>query len=484
MTYGTRLAVWMALLAVPPLALAATVLSGSLTGEWSARLAFVAVAGWSAYAIHRLRAAMIGPLRTTAALLQGLREGNFSVRARGDAPHDDVGVLLGEVNALAASLQGRRLSDIETSALLATVMSELESAVLAFDGRQILRLANPAAARLFARPVDVLVGLSAAELGCEHLLDAGATGLASLDFPGASGRWEVRHSSFRQDGLAHHLVVLHDVSRALREEERLAWRRLIRVLGHELNNSLTPITSIANSLGRFVARADMDAASKEDVQRGLGVIEARAEALNRFLKGYATLARLPAPALQDVALQPLVARVAALQPAGALRVEGGPDRTLRADPDQLEQLLINLIRNGLDAAQQTGGGVQVDWAVQPAGDLELRVVDDGPGVVAGAEVFVPFFTTKPGGTGIGLALCRQIADAHGWQVTLENRADATGCVALVRVPGTSRHAYGVAAGFYERPAGGREGAGVGIAGNSGNLPQRLVSNTATGGSMS
>ncbi|WP_291981105.1 ATP-binding protein [Luteitalea sp.] len=434
MAHRIRLAVWLVLVAGPALGMAAAGALGMLRPGWLASVGLLALTIWTAYAAYRVHAAVAAPLRTTAALLQGLREGNFSVRARGDGQHDDVGVLLAEFNALATWLQARRLTDIEASALLATVMSELESAVLAFDGRQVLRLANPAAARLFTRPVEDLLGRSAAELGCERLLEPQAAGLMSLEFPGAVGRWEVRHSSFRQDGLAHHLVVLHDVSRALREEERLAWRRLIRVLSHELNNSLTPITSIANSLGRFVARAEMDEASRDDVQRGLGVIESRAQALNRFLKGYATLAKLPPPAVQDVSLSPLVTQVAALQRSPSLRLAGGPDVTVRADPDQLEQLLINLVRNGLDAVQETGGAVQVEWETGAAGELEVRVVDEGPGVAAGADVFVPFFTTKPGGTGIGLALCRQIADAHGWQVTLENRTDVAGCVARLRVP--------------------------------------------------
>lgn len=440
MSHGTRITVWTALLVAPALGLAVLAWLGVLREAESSGVLLAMVVAWTAYAISRLRVVTTTPLRTTAALLQGLREGNFSVRARGETSHDDVGMLLGEFNALATWLQARRLTDIEASALLATVMSELESAVLAFDGHRVLRLANPAAARLFARPVDALLGLSASDLGCEALLDSRTPGLVSLDFPGGAGRWEVRRSSFRQDGLAHQLVVLHDVSHALREEERLAWRRLIRVLSHELNNSLTPITSIANSLGRFIARADIDEGSRDDVQRGLGVIEARAEALNRFLAGYATLAKLPPPVMRPVPLSPLIARVAALQPSASLRVAGGPDLSVQADPDQLEQLLINLIRNGLDAAQQTGGAVQVEWATQPVGDLELRVVDEGPGVVAGADVFVPFFTTKPGGTGIGLALCRQIADAHGWQVTLENRAGAAGCIARLRVPAASRAA--------------------------------------------
>ena len=432
---------WALLLVGPSFGMAAwTLLRGVPSPPRASLFLPVVLSLWSLYALFMLRRAVLAPLRTTSALLQGLREGNFSVRARGDHGDDDLGSLLAEFNALAAWLQTQRLTEVEASALLTTVMSELESAVLAFDDRHVLRLANPAAARLFARPVAKVLGLTARDLGCESLLQSRAPGLVTLDMPGASGRWDVRHSSFRQDGLAHHLLVLNDVSRALREEERAAWRRLIRVLSHELNNSLTPITSIANSLDRFVERAEMDEASRSDVRRGLGVIESRAEALNRFLRGYATLAKLPPPKVQDVPIGPIVERVAALQPSPLLQVVPGPDLVVRADPDQLEQLLINLVRNALDAAHEAGGLAQVEWAIERTGDVEIRIVDEGPGVTAGADVFVPFFTTKPGGTGIGLALCRQIADAHGWHVALENRSDGVaGCVARLRLPATRPH---------------------------------------------
>ena len=439
MRHAAGVTLWALLLIGPALGLAATtVLRGATPGSPGFIALLVMVAIWSAYALYMLRRAVVAPLRTTSALLQGLREGNFSVRARTDHVDDDLGILLNEFNALAAWLQTQRLTEVEASALLTTVMSELESAVLAFDDRHVLRLANPAAARLFASPIDSVLGMTAEELGCEPLLQSREPGLVSLEMPGGSGRWDVRHSSFRQDGLAHHLLVLNEVSRALREEERVAWRRLIRVLSHELNNSLTPITSIANSLARFVERAQMDDTSRDDVRRGLGVIETRAEALNRFLRGYATLAKLPPPTLQDVSIAPVVERVAALQPSPLLKVVPGPDVVIRADPDQLEQLLINLVRNALDASQEAGGLAQVQWRVEHTGEVEVRILDQGRGVTSGADVFVPFFTTKPGGTGIGLALCRQIADAHGWHVSLENRPDGPGCMARLRLPVADR----------------------------------------------
>ncbi len=439
MRHDLRLTAWALGLVAPALVVAAWCIWASHWPAAARAVALGVLVAWSVYALVRLRSSVLGPLRTTAALLQGLREGNYSARARGDEGPDGLGQVLGEVNALADWLQRQRLTEVEASALLATVMAELDAAVLAFDGRRALALANPAAARLFGRPVADLLGQSAAALGCESLLEPLPARLVSLDFPMARGRWEVRHSSFRQDGLAHDLVVLNDVSRALREEERAAWRRLIRVLSHELNNSLTPITSIANSLAQFVDRGPLDASTQADVRRGLGVIEQRAEGLNRFLRGYATLARLPPPTVRDVEVRALVARVVALESSPAVTVADGPDAVLRVDPDQIEQLLINLLRNALDAVRETGGGVTVEWAGDGADQaVEIRVIDEGPGVVPGADVFVPFFTTKPGGTGIGLALARQIADAHGGHVALENRRDRTGCVARVRLPRDSR----------------------------------------------
>ncbi len=438
MRHDVRLVAW-AIWLVLPVAIVAAYGTVHLPWPTSARIAVIlAIVAWCLFAAGRLRGALLRPLRTTANLIQGLREGNFSARAKHedeDTATDGLGQVLLEVNLLAEWLQRQRLTEVEASALLTTVMAELDAAVLAFDARQSLALANPAAAQLFGLPVSDLLGQSAVDLGCESLLDPLPTRLVSLDFPNASGRWEVRHSSFRQDGLPHDLVVLNDVSKTLREEERAAWRRLIRVLSHELNNSLTPITSIANSLGRFVDRGPLDESVRTDVRKGLGVIEMRAEGLNRFLRGYAALARLPAPTFGDVDVPPLVARVVALEASERVVVRGGPPCVVRADADQIEQLLINLVRNAVDAVAETGGGVQLWWE-RAAGDefVEVRVVDEGPGIVASADVFVPFFTTKPGGTGIGLALCRQIADAHGGHVALENRRDAPGCVARVRLP--------------------------------------------------
>ena len=409
------------------------------TGDYSAKVewtisAFVLLA-WLGFAFA-VRERVVRPLQIVSNLLAALHEGDFSIRARG-ARHDDaLGEVMLEVNALAETLRQQRLGALEATALLRKVMEEIDVAVFAFDGDDRLRLANRAGERLVALPVERLVGAGAMELGLHTCLQADAAPILDLTFPGRTGRFEVRRGTFRQGGLAHRLLVLSDVSRALREEERQAWQRLIRVIGHELNNSLAPIKSLAHSLEQLVVREPKPADWEDDMRRGLGVIAARSESLSRFMDAYARLARLPPPRFRDVEVGGLVRRVAGLETRLAVAVVPGPETTMRADADQLEQLLINLVRNGVDAALETGGAVRVGWRRtngSPAA-LEVFVEDDGPGVPNTSNLFVPFFTTKQEGSGIGLVLSRQIAEAHGGTLTLQNREPEPGCRARLRLP--------------------------------------------------
>jgi nitrogen fixation/metabolism regulation signal transduction histidine kinase len=313
-------------------------------------------------------------------------------------------------------------------------MAEIDVAVFAFDQDQALRLVNASGERLLAQPSERLLGRGAEELGLGACLQGDAPRVIELGFPAARGRWEVRRGAFRQGGRPHQFVVLADVSRALREEERQAWQRLIRVFGHEINNSLTPIKSVAQRLQELVSRNGATEVPRDDLERGLDLIAKRSESLTRFLASYARLARLPTPKLGQVDVAAWVARVARLETRLPVEVVDGPRVTLRADGDQLDQLLINLIANAVDAALTTGGGVRVGWA--PAGNtLDVVVQDDGPGLPETSNLFVPFFTTKPTGSGIGLVLSRQIAEAHGGRLTLANRSDGTqGCIARLQLP--------------------------------------------------
>jgi two-component system nitrogen regulation sensor histidine kinase NtrY len=420
---------------LPPLVLAAVLLFRSDLSprtQWTL-LVLVALA-WLVIA-SSAREAVARPLQTLSNLLGAMREEDFSFRARVGRRDDPLGEALSEVNALARTLREQRLGALEATALLRKVMEEIDVAVFAFDASSTLQLANRAGERLLGAPAERLVGLAAEAVGLAQFLTGEAPRIAEATFPGASGRFDLRRGTFRQRGKPMQLLVLADVSRALRDEERQAWHRLIRVIGHELNNSLAPIRSVADSLGALVARQPRPADWEQDLRRGLGVVATRAEALRRFMDAYAQLARLPAPKRRKVDVGPLVRRVAGLETRVPVTVEDGQPTTIEADPDQLEQLLINLAKNGADAAEATGGSVRLSWSRvdKPSPALEIRVDDDGPGLPPSANLFVPFFTTKPGGSGVGLVLCRQIAEAHGGTLSLANRPDR-GCRATLRLP--------------------------------------------------
>jgi two-component system nitrogen regulation sensor histidine kinase NtrY len=330
-------------------------------------------------------------------------------------------------------LREQRLGAMEATTLLRTVMREIDVAIFAFDERHRLRLVNRTGERLLAAPPERLLGQTAGELNMQACLNGPAQTTLQTSFPGGAGRWGVRRTRIRERGLPLELVVISDLTQALSEQELQAWQRLVRVLGHELNNSLAPIKSIAGSLERILARNPLPEDWRDDMRRGLNVITSRSESLSRFIGAYARLAKLPRPQLQPLEVAACVGRAVSFETRVNVEVQPGPEITVQGDPDQLEQVLINLLRNAADASLATSGRVMTGWR-RDGSMLEIWVKDEGPGLSSTANLFVPFFTTKPGGSGIGLVLSRQIAEGHGGALMLENRADGPGCVARLRLP--------------------------------------------------
>jgi two-component system, NtrC family, nitrogen regulation sensor histidine kinase NtrY len=381
-------------------------------------------------AIHKH---VVFPLQTLSNLLGALREGDFSVRGRSSRTHDAMDEVIREVNLLGSTLREQRLGAVEAATLARTVMREIDVAVFAFDDHQRLRLVNRAGERLLDAPPERLLGLTAAELHLEACLDGPEQDMLQAAFPGRTGRWGVRRTRIRERGLPLDLVVIADLTQALREQELHAWQRLVRVLGHELNNSLAPIKSIAGSLETILARQPLPEDWCDDMRRGLSIISSRSESLTRFIGAYARLAKLPRPQLQPLDLSRALERAASFETRLPVRVEHGPNMVLQGDPDQIEQVLINLLRNAADASLPTGGAVSTGWR-RDGSMVEIWVRDHGPGLSSTVNLFVPFFTTKPGGSGIGLVLSRQIAEGHGGALTLENAEPEPGCIARLRLP--------------------------------------------------
>jgi two-component system nitrogen regulation sensor histidine kinase NtrY len=398
--------------------------------QWTLTVLIVGL--WMGFAFA-VRERVVFPLQTISNLLSALREGDFSVRGRAGAFDDALGEVMREVNTLGGTLREQRLGALEATTLLRTVMSEIDVAVFAFDHQRKLRLVNRAGERLLAAPAERALGASAEELNLDTCLEGEPQQTFQMTFPGGAGRWGIRRTMVREHGLPLQLLVMADLTLPLRQQELQAWQRLVRVLGHELNNSLTPIKSIAGSLASLLTRQPLPADWEDDMRRGLNVISTRSEALSRFIGAYARLAKLPRPQLQAMEIRPWVERGVSLETRLKVGVRPGPEISIQGDPDQLEQVLINLLRNAADAATITGGGVQIGW-MRNGTHVEVAIEDEGPGISNTTNLFVPFFTTKPGGSGIGLVLSRQIAEQHGGTLVLENRTDRIGCVARLRLP--------------------------------------------------
>lgn len=389
---------------------------------------------WLYMALH-VRNLLLRHFRSLANMVEGLREGEFSVRLAPTESNSAWNEIYYELNQLASQYQNENVGTVEANILVEKLLSEFDAPVFVFDRNTRLTHCNIIAGRLFDKSPTKLIGLNVPQLNMDELLDEESGTVIEHWFPTKGGRWELRKNVFMQQGKRYTLIFLNDISRALREEERQAWSRLIRVLGHELNNSLASVMSVCETLIRRLGD-DKTPQWCQHYERALNLIHERSGSLLKFTDAYARLAKLPKPQSRTIDLLATLNRMANLV-EGNFKVINTAAFHINADPEQLEQLLINVMKNAVEASA-ADATIYIEWFEHPHG-VKLHIIDEGTGLPSSGNLFVPFFTTKENGNGIGLFLCRQIAEGHGGTLQLRNRQDAQGCVAELWLPTNSNH---------------------------------------------
>ncbi len=429
---GVRLLLWIASCAIPPALLLVFAAEDTLPKY---RVEALAVLGmvWVAIVAVAVRADVGRRIRALSNLVEAAHAQDFSIKAAHAREPGELGELYRQLNVLIGDLEAGRHTEQELLGMLQKVVDQISVAIVACDAYDRIRLVNPLAARLLRVPAEQLIGTDYAATPLAAIPFAAEPRVVDFRFPGAESRWQVSQQFYRRQGRPSRIVFIVDLRLALAEEEILVWQRLIRVISHEVNNSLTPILSLCQTLENVVARGD--AAEQMDIMRdGLDVISQRAKGLKEFISVYARIARLPEPQKVEFPAARLARRVLAMFPGGVVERAGDvPVATLFGDPVHLEHALINLVKNAVEANDGSAEPVRFGCRVVD-GHAEFEIVDNGAGIRNPDNLFVPFYTTKPGGAGVGLVLCRKIAAQHHGQVSLENRGDAAGAVARLSVP--------------------------------------------------
>lgn len=377
--------------------------------------------------------------RSLSNLLEAMTQGDYSLRARsGNSAKSDYGALdelVDSINGLANRLSQQRIESIESQLLTQTVLKHIDVAIVALDENHQISFINPAANKIFQTDNRDNTTQLVQQLPQIQQFSSGYNQIVELSLDHLHGRFNIHVEAYRESGKQHKLLFITDLRSVLRSEERKAWQSLVRVISHEINNSLAPITSISQTLSRLISRQGCNQQTHDDLLEGLNIIAERSNGLSQFVNSYKQLARLPEPNKQEVSLIQLLHKIVSLFEGQSIIIQSQQDLTILLDPLLIEQALINILKNALESMQQaeSNGSVQIEWSCEQS-ILKLNVKDEGTGINNPDNLFVPFYTTKPQGSGIGLVLCRQIIEAHRGQLTLTNRRNVQGCHAIITLP--------------------------------------------------
>lgn len=377
----------------------------------------------------KLRHKVVATLRDSNSMLEAMSKGEGNMQM---GPAE--GVLAEHyqlLNQFAQTMNEQRLISKEQHLLLQKVSLHIDVGIIAVDSEHRIVLMNPAAERLLQVSFDKWQGWPLVQLGVNEAINKSGSHLMKLKCGQDSKQVYVVTEQYLENGKPHYLLFITDVQHLLYEEERQAWQKLFRVLSHEINNSLTPISAISQGLSKQLQNTEPPP-EPQQLAEGLQVINERAQGLNQFMKSYQQLTRLPPPEKQLLVLEDLVANVCGLfeQPIDCR----GEAISLYADPAQLQQVLVNLVKNALESGSDKHPvQVVIEWRRQ-SGKLVLDVLDNGLGIQNPDNLFIPFYSTKPGGSGIGLVLCRQIARNHGGDLQLTNRDSQPGAQSRLLIP--------------------------------------------------
>lgn len=356
------------------------------------------------------------------------------MRMRRGSRNGELAEMVELVNSLARRLSQQRSESVESQMLLNTVIDHIDVAIVAIDENNGICFYNPAAKKLFKLDKTNANQSLPAQIEFAQAFSAGNHRVVELNLHGQQGRYNVHVEAYRDSGYQRKLLFITDVSTLLRSEERKAWRNLVRVISHEINNSLTPIASISQTLKRIIEKQQAEPGAQELIE-GLTIISERATGLGEFVKSYRQLSKLPDPKREWLPLRPFFERIKHLFEKMEIRLDCHAELLVCMDPVQMEQVFINILKNAIESIDQAGvvGLISIKCEFLDS-VVRMTISDNGAGISNPDNLFVPFYSTKKHGSGIGLVLCRQIVETHKGHFSIVNRQECVGCQVVLELP--------------------------------------------------